>query len=587
MNAAQIPPKPTVELLLKCPSGIQGFDEITDGGLPRARPTLVCGGPGSGKTLLAMEFLVRGALDYQEPGLFVCFEETSLELTRNVASLGFDLKALAARKKLLIDHVFVERSEIEETGEYNLDGLFVRLADGIQTVRAKRVVLDSIEALFSGFANEALLRAELRRLFRWLKEQEVTTIITGERGDATLTRYGLEEYVADCVILLDNRVTDQLTTRRLRIVKYRGSLHGSNEYPFIIDENGFSVAPITSVRLDYEVSSERISSGIPRLDALLGGKGYYRSSTVLVSGTAGAGKTSLAALCAAAACQRGERALYFAFEEPPAQIIRNMRSIGLDLERWKKKGLLEFSTHRPTMWGLEMHLAMMVKAIVASAPQVVVLDPISNFISVASPLDVKSMLVRLMDFMKSRGITAVFISLTRGGSAMEGTPEGISSLMDTWILLHELETNGERNRALYVLKSRGMAHSNQVRECLFSDRGVDLADIYLGPGGVALGSSRLTQQAQETAASLLEQQDLERRRRERERKREALEARIVALRAEFEAEQEERDFAIAEAEGRVEVLQTSRTEMGRYRKADIAVRRDGTPKAKPPKRGAK
>lgn len=586
-KASKTPTRLTIEPLEKCPSGVQGLDEITGGGLPRGRPTLVCGGPGSGKTLLAMEFLVRGALDYQEPGLFVCFEETPMELTRNVASLGFDLKALAARKKLLIDHVFVERSEIEETGEYSLDGLFVRLADGIQTVRAKRIVLDSIEALFSGFANEAILRAELRRLFRWLKDQGVTAIITGERGDATLTRYGLEEYVADCVILLDNRIAEQLTTRRLRIVKYRGSLHGSNEYPFIIDENGFSVAPITSVRLDYEVSNERVSSGVARLDALLGGEGYYRGSTVLVSGTAGAGKTSLAALCAAAACRRGERALYFAFEEPPAQIIRNMRSIGLDLERWRKKGLLEFCAHRPTLCGLETHLATIVKAVAAAAPRVVVLDPVSNFISVASPQDVKAMLVRLIDFLKAHEITAILTSLTHGGKMMEGTAEGVSSLMDAWILVRSVETNGERNRALYVLKARGTAHSNQVRECLFSSHGVDLADVYLGPGGVALGSSRLTQQAQEAAAALSEREDLDRQRRERDRKREALEARITALRAEFEAEQEVRSFAIAEGERRTEVLHASREEMGRYRKADVDGRGDGAPKAKPSKGGAR
>ena len=570
--------KSALQPLPKCPSGIQGLDEITAGGLPRGRPTLVCGGAGSGKMLLGMEFLVRGALDYDEPGLFVCFEETPPELTRNVASLGFDLDALIEQKKLLIDHVFVERSEIEETGEFNLEGLFIRLADGIQTIGAKRVVLDSIEALFSGFENEAILRAELRRLFRWLKEQKVTAVITGERGEATLTRYGLEEYVADCVILLDNRVTEQLTTRRLRIVKYRGSLHGANEYPFIIDEHGFSVAPITSVRLDYEVSSERISSGIPRLDALVGGEGYYRGSTVLVSGTAGGGKTSLAALCAAAACERGERALYFAFEEPPAQIIRNMHSIGLDLQHWRKKGLLEFCSQRPTLCGLETHLAMMVKAITASAPQVVVLDPVSNFVSVANPQDVKAMLIRLIDFMKARGITAVLTSLAHGGKAIEGTVEGISSLMDTWILIHSVETNGERNRALYVLKARGTAHSNQVRECLFSVRGVDLADVYVGPGGVMMGSSRLTQVARETAAALSEREELDCKRRERHRKRDALDARLAALRAEFEAEQEEINFAIAEAERRAAVLEASRREMGRFRKADVVAAGDGAGK---------
>lgn len=580
MTATKSPPKPMPQApqprktapqpLPKCASGIQGLDEITEGGLPRGRPTLVCGGAGSGKTLLAMEFLVRGALDYHEPGLFVSFEETPPELTRNVASLGFDLDALIEQKKLLIDHVFIERSEIEETGEFNLEGLFIRLADGIRSIGAKRVVLDTVEALFSGFPNEAILRAELRRLFRWLKDQQVTAVITGERGETTLTRHGLEEYVADCVILLDNRVAEQMCVRRMRIVKYRGSMHGGNEYPFLIDERGFSILPITSLRLDYEVSSARISSGIPRLDALLGGGGYYRGSSVLVSGTAGSGKTSLAAICAAAACQRGERVVYFAFEESPAQIARNLRSIGLDLEQWTKPRLLEFHATRPTLRGLESHLAEIHKVILAVEPQVVVLDPVSNFSSVANPQDIKAMLVRLVDFLKSRKITSMMTSLTHGGAPLEETAEGISSLMDTWILIRDQESNGERNRALHVLKSRGMAHSNQVRECLLSKSGVELADIYVGPGGVSMGSSRLTQQAQEAAAKLLGEEDLKRRRRERDRRRQALDARIAALQAEFAAEEEELNFAIVEAERRAVVLEDSRREMGRFRKEDLA-----------------
>ncbi|MGH7832091.1 MAG: circadian clock protein KaiC, partial [Candidatus Binatia bacterium] len=345
--------------LPKAPSGIQGLDEITFGGLPKGRPTLLCGSAGCGKTLLSMEFLIRGALRYNEPGVFVAFEETAEELAKNVASLGYDLGDLVARKKLIVDYVYLERSDIEETGEYDLEGLFVRLGHAINSIRARRVALDSLEAIFSAFSNQFILRAELRRLFRWLKEKGVTAVITAERGDGTLTRHGLEEYVSDCVIVLDHRVNDQISTRRVRILKYRGSVHGTNEYPFLIGKEGFSVLPITSVGLQHEVSNERISSGVQRLDAMLGGKGYYRGSSILISGTAGTGKSSLCAHFVDAACRRRERCLYVSSEESPPQIIRNMRSIGLALAPWVEKGLLQFQAVRPTFYSLEMHLAIL------------------------------------------------------------------------------------------------------------------------------------------------------------------------------------------------------------------------------------
>ncbi len=562
-------PSPAPAGIRKAPTGIPGLDEITAGGLPAGRPTLICGSAGCGKTLMSMEFLVRGALQYGEPGVFMSFEERAEDLAENVRSLGFDLDELVAQDKLAVDYVHVERSEIEETGSYDLEGLFIRLGFAIDSIGAKRVVLDTLEVLFGGLENEGLLRAELRRLFRWLKDKEVTAVITGERGDGTLTRHGLEEYISDCVILLDHRVNDQLATRRLRVVKYRGSIHGTNEYPFLIDERGIEVLPITSMGLIHTASSERISSGVPGLDDMLGGEGYYRGSSVLVSGRAGSGKSSMAAHFADAACRRGERVVYFAFEESMGQVVRNMRSIGIDLQPWVDQGLLQFHASRPTVHGLERHLVTMYKTLRDFQPRVVIVDPITNFLSVGTSEDVKAMLMRLIDFLKLHHVTCLFTSLTHG-SELEQTDVGISSLMDTWLLLRELEFSGERNRTLYILKSRGMAHSNQLREMLLTDEGVRLVDVYLGPAGALTGAARLAQEASEAAASIARRQEMERRQREMGRKREALEARITALRLEFETEEEEIRRQIDEAHDREGRLIEDRQDMARIRKATPA-----------------
>jgi circadian clock protein KaiC len=470
----------TPRTLRKSRTGIRGLDEITGGGLPAGRPTLVCGGAGCGKTLLAMEFLVRGARDYDEPGVFMAFEETGEELVDNVASLGFDLKDLVAHKKLLLDYVHVDRSEFEETGEYDLEGLFIRLGYAVDSIKAKRVVLDTIEGLFGGLPNQAIVRMELRRLFRWLKEKGVTVIMTGERGDGTLTRYGLEEYVSDCVISLDHRVADQVTTRRIRVVKYRGTTHGTNEYPFLIEKDGISIWPITSVQVERSVSVERIPTGIERLDTMLGGKGFYRGSSILLSGTAGTGKTSVASTFAEAACRRGEKCLFVSFEEAPGQIIRNMMTIGIDLQQWVKKDRLQFQNVRAFQFGLEMHLARTIKFISEFAPDVVIIDPISGLETSGTSLEVKAALMRLVDYLKEKGITAMLTDLKMGG-ALERTDAAISSLVDTWLVLRDLESNGERNRGLHVLKSRGMGHSNQVREFVLSQTGIQLTDVYIGP----------------------------------------------------------------------------------------------------------
>ena len=554
--------------LEKCRTGISGFDEITGGGLPKGRPTLVCGGAGSGKTLFAMEFLLNGATQFNEPGIFISFEENERELAENVASLGWDLEALSREKKIFLDHVYIERSEIEETGEFNLEGLFIRIESALSAVNAKRIAVDSMEALFSGFSDEMTLRAEIRRLFRWLKEKGLTAVITGEQGKGSFTRHGLEEYISDCVVFLDNRMNDQVATRRIRVVKYRGTSHGANEYPFLITEKGFSVLPITSLNLDYSVSTERISTGVERLDTMLGGQGFFRGSSILVSGTAGTGKSSLAARFAAAACNRGEQALYFSFEESPQQIMRNMGSIGIDLRSPAENGLLHFRSVRASSFGMEIHLSMMVKAMNDINPTVVAIDPISNLSSVGDEKEVKETLTRLIDYMKMKGITSFFTDLTFGGNALEKTQNAISSLMDTWILLKDIELNGERNRGMYVLKSRGMAHSNQIREFLITDDGLQLVDAYIGPGGVLTGTSRINQEAVETAEEQLRQQKLERLRRDLKRRENAMESRMQEIKDAFQSEKEEIEHALAELKVRETSLNQNIRKLTKMRGAD-------------------
>lgn len=554
--------------LPKAPTGIQGLDEITGGGLPKGRPTLICGGAGCGKTLLSMEFLVRGATEFNEPGVFMAFEEAAKDLAQNVASLGFDLKDLIARKKIVLDFVYIDRSEIEESGEYDLEGLFIRLGHAIDSIGAKRVVLDTIESLFGGLSNPLILRAELRRLFRWLKDKGVTAIITGERGEGTLTRQGLEEYVSDCVIVLDHRVSEQTSSRRMRVVKYRGSTHGTNEYPFLIDADGISVLPVTSLALQHIVTTERISTGIPRLDAMLGGAGYYRGSSVLISGTAGTGKSSLAAHFADTACRRGDRVLYFSFEESPSQIMRNMSSIGIDLQQWIKKGLLQIHADRPSSAGLETHLAFKHKLIGIFKPQVVIMDPLNSFVIGDNEIEVKSMLMRLVDFLKTRQITGLFTNLAQSGSPVEQTEVAISSVIDTWLLLRDIDSGGERNRCLSILKSRGMAHSNQIREFMLTDHGVELRDVYVGPEGVLTGSARLTKEAENQATLLIRNQEVELRRIELERKRTTLDAQIAMLRAEFAVQEVASLKIIGQETAEKAQLAQGRVDMGLSRKVD-------------------
>ena len=557
--------------LPKSPTGIQGLDEITGGGFPRGRPTLVCGGAGCGKTLFAAEFLVHGALQFGEPGVLMAFEETEAELKTNVASLGFDLAGLVRRKKIVLDYVHIERSDVQVSGEYDLEGLFVRLNHAIDSIGAKRVVLDSLEALFASLPNEAVLRAELRRLFRWLKKKGVTAVITAERGREQLTRHGLEEYVSDCVIVLDHRVNDQIATRKLRVVKYRGSLHGTNEFPFLIGDKGISVLPITSLALNHKTSRHRIATGIPRLDAMLGGRGFFRGSSILLTGTPGTGKTNVAAAFAQAAGRRGERVLFFSFEESPNQIIRNVESIGLRLDPLVKRGLVRFHAARPSVYGLEMHLATMFKEIASYRPHVVIVDPITSLMDAGTDSESKAMVTRLIDYLKGGQVTSLFTSLTQGGHALNQSEMAMSSLMDAWLLLQDLEGNGERNRVLYVLKARGMAHSNQVREFLISDRGIDLVDAYVGPSGVLTGSARAAQEALEKAAVLAGQQDAAQLKREVERKRGAIERQINGLRSDYEAEAVELRRIAEQVGTSTLTLSTERAASGRLRQADAAV----------------
>ncbi|RYG00508.1 MAG: circadian clock protein KaiC, partial [Chitinophagaceae bacterium] len=510
----------------KSATGISGLDEITQGGFPTGRTTLICGSAGAGKTLMAIEFIIRGALEFGEPGVIMTFEENAQDLEMNVASLGFNLKQLQKKGLIRIDYVRVERSEIEETGEYDLDGLFIRLGHAVDSIGAKRVVLDTLENLFSGLRNDSILRAELRRLFSWLKEKKVTSVITGEKGDGTLTRQGLEEYVSDCVIVLEHRINEQVSTRLLRVVKYRGTTHGTNEYPFLIDEEGISVLPVTSLLLNNEVSAKRVSSGIPSLDQMLDGRGFFKGSSILISGSAGTGKTSMGALFAAATCARKERCLLFAFEESPQQIVRNMKSIGVNLQQYIDSGLLSMHSSRPTLYGLEMHLVAIHKQIKKFKPSAVVIDPITNLITVGSVADVKSILIRLIDFLQAEGITVLFTALSSKNAGNDKADEDVSSLVDAWLLVRDVESNGERNRALYIMKSRGMKHSNQVREFLISDKGIDLIDVYLSSDGVLTGSAREQQQLNEAAGLELRTHAMTRKDREIERKKLILAAKI-------------------------------------------------------------
>ena len=566
MHTPNIPLAKVATGIFKARTGIVGLDDLTGGGLPGGRPTLVCGAAGCGKTLLAVTFLYNGAAKFGEPGVFMTFEERPDDLVKNVASLNYDLDRLIKEDKLAIDHVRVERSEIEETGEYDLEALFIRLGYAIDRIGAKRVVLDTIEALFSGLSNQAILRAELRRLFEWLKDKGVTAIITGERGEGQLTRHGLEEYVSDCVILLDHRVHDHITTRRLRVVKYRGTAHGTNEYPFLIDETGLSVMPVTSAGLDHVASDERISSGIADLDAMLEGRGYFRGSSILVSGMAGSGKSSVAAQFADAACRNGERCIYFALEESPAQIIRNMRSIGLDLQQWVDKGALRFAAHRPSLFGLETHLATMHRDVAQFKPAAVVIDPLSSLLHAGDRHDAQAMILRLVDFLKSMEITTVFTSLTHGNIETAITDMQVSSLMDAWLLLYNRESNGEHNRQLYLIKSRGMAHSNQVREFVMRREGMFLQDVYVGPEGVLTGSARVAQEARERGRAMQEKHENERRNLDFARRRRKIAAQIEELQAQLADDERELSALTSEAGARDTQAADERARMGESRR---------------------
>jgi circadian clock protein KaiC len=549
--------------LPKVPTGIAGFDDIMLGGLPAGRPSLICGAAGCGKTLFGVTFLVNGAALFGEPGVFMSFEERAEELAANVASLGYDLNGLVESGKLAVDYVRVERSEIEETGGYDLEGLFVRLGYAVDSIGAKRVVLDTIESLFSGFTDAAVLRAELRRLFAWLKDRGLTAIVTGERGDGQLTRHGLEEYISDCVILLDNRVAEQIATRRLRVVKYRGSAHGTNEYPFLIDAEGISVLPVTSSGLHRPVSNEIIASGIAGLDAMLRNGGFYRGSSILVSGVAGTGKTTISSHFLDAACRRGERCMAFVFEEGVEEICRNGLSVGLDLQKWVDAGLLRFEAARPSLYGLETHLARMHRDLERFKPSVVVIDPISAFRG--PDAEVHATLLRIVDLLKSRGITALFTSLRNSGSILDSTDQAVSSLMDSWIKLIDMEANGERNRVLYIIKSRGASHSNQVREYRMTDAGIELIDVYVGSEGVLTGTARLTQEAREQAAAERRRQVIDQRRRDLARRREGLEREIAALQATLEIEQIEAQTLSVEEKAHETMLARDRALMAARR----------------------
>lgn len=555
--------KKNADALEKCPTGIAGLDAIAGGGLPRGRPTLVCGGPGCGKSLLALEFVVRGARDLGEPGVFVSFEESIAELDRNVASLGFDLAGMREAGLLAMDHVIVSAAEIEQAGEFDLDGLFVRLGHAIDTVGARRVALDTIETLFASLRDTATLRSELVRLFRWLKDRGVTAVVTGEQGDGGLTRYGLEEYVSDCVIFLDHRVKNHVSTRHLRFVKYRGSVHGTNEYPFSIGASGLRVLPVTAIELDHPAQAERVTTGVARLDEMLDG-GLHRGSSVLLSGTAGTGKSTVALTFATAACAAGERALVFSFEESPAQIERNLVDVGIDVARWTKEGLLRIVALRPQFLGLEQHLLAIQEHVEEHRPSAVVVDPLNALLRGGDEQDTRLAILRLVDFLKRERITALYTTLTED-ERLEHTNVAISSLMDTWILLRDIELGGERNRGIYVLKSRGTRHSNQIREFSIGPNGIDLVDVYNGPEGVLTGAARMAQEAADREARAQRALELERLEKRLAHEATVFEARVAELRGEFERRRDDLLFEIENSRARVKRHADDAHDLVRYR----------------------
>jgi circadian clock protein KaiC len=564
------------EELEKAPTGITGLDQITGGGLPLGRVTLVAGSAGAGKTLLGMEFLVAGAREYAEPGVLVSFEESAAKVALNVRSLGFDVEQLRRDGLLDVLSFQVDPAEIATSGEFDFGPLFAILEDAIERIGARRVVLDTIEVLFGAFGDDATVRSELSRLARWLEARGITAIVTGERGDKSLTRHGIEEYVTDCVILLDHRVNDEISTRRLRVVKYRGSAHGTNEYPFLISARGFVVLPVTSIALDYQASDERIPTGIARLDHMLGG-GLFRGSTLLVSGTAGTGKTSVGAHLAHAACARGERALLVLFEESPLQYLRNMRSIGLDLRPWVDAGLLRIWAARQSTFGMETHLAVLARLIEEETPAVAVLDGIAGLAGALAP-EALSMVARKIDLLKTHGVTTLITALSPGD---EASTVSVSAMVDTWLLLRNVETDGERNRLLFVLKSRGTAHSNQVREFVLTDHGVELVDVYIGASGVLAGSARVAQLAAQRNAEVRQDAELSRRRRDLHRSVIEREAHLVSVQDQLDAERTEIERIDLRERHEAADTEADRSAMATRRWADAAPSSGGPSNAVP------
>jgi circadian clock protein KaiC len=550
--------------LEKVPSGVKGLDDVLDGGLPKGRPTLLCGSAGCGKTLLAMQFLCRGVVDSGEPGVFVAFEEGAADLTTNIASIGFDLDRMQRDGLLRIEAIHLDPAELVEAGEYDLEGLFLRIGAAVREIGAKRIVIDTIEVLFGALTDPMLVRSELQRLFAYLKDAGLTAIVTAERGDGTgMSRHGIEEYVSDCVILLDQRIGDDISTRILRVVKYRGSVHGTNEFPFLISRDGVTVVPITSLGLTGAASNERISTGIDRLDAMLSG-GFYRGSSVLMTGSSGTGKSTFAASLADAACRRGERVLFVSREESPAEIERNMGTIGLDLRAWTRAGLLRIESIRPTHFGLETHLAWLYDIVTTFEPAVVIIDPISSMMKVGGRAQVTSMIAREIDLLKSRGITAFFTALIGSGAVDEEQVE-VSSFIDTWLLAETTESNGERDRVMCVMKSRGMPHSNQHCEFTIGARGIDLLEPYVGPAGVLTGSARMIQQMTDATAGEHRVEDVERAERALTHRRAALEAEVAVLHAQFATELEEMEERRATFQRHVEDTELRRATLDRLR----------------------
>ena len=542
-------------------TGVKGLDDVLGGGIPQGHAMLLVGKPGTGKSILSMEYLLHGIELHKENGVYISFEESEKQIISNAASFGWKFEEMVKKNKLAISYIDMQPEQMRTVGDYDLSALILRVKGAIKKVNARRVVIDGINNLLSTFDDERIIRSDLLRLIREIKEVNATIFITGERGHDSWSKMGFEEYLADGLMHLDNRTDGNYQTREIQVVKCRGINHYTGKSPFIINSEGMSIRPLITADFDYKVLKSRVSTGIADIDNMLGGKGLYRGSTVYITGPSGAGKTSISSSFANGACSRGERALFLAFEESSDQIIRNMKSIGLSLDKWVNEKLLYFYTARATTNSLEGHLDNIMTMVREVEPTCVVLDPISAFRPIANENETKLMLIRLNDYLRARKITTVFTALSSDGEYSEHADVQLSSIADTWIVVRIMDYKGERNNVMQLMKSRGMSHSRQMKEMYFTGNGLKLQNVYQGPEGVLTGAARIGQEKYEKLKEARNVIEIDKNRKKIERKKSLLEASIEALKHEYEEELEALHAAIEEAEEQNSKIKETRKEI--------------------------